>query len=244
MREYGDPSVIFSQRFQQTAELTVEISFSRAKSCKQPESPKNRRVSSLTARVRESSPDSGGSLPLAGYITAVPCIPQYPAPLLLACVISSDHISSYLILLSTRKKVKLQLRPGAFRVHRGSATSASFILCLSCPLSNLLFESGCFILCCCMKSCQRMLIYFFSPGITKPVTELGGLNICRWLVALVCLLMTTVWHRRTNFQVRRDHPKTLRTSLYLQLLLQSLFIWCRCFMLPLTKMTGLILETK
>lgn len=143
MREYGDPSVIFSQRFQQTAELTVKISFSRAKRCKQPESPKNRRILSLTAGVRDSSPDSGGSLPLAGYITALPCIPRYPAPLLLlACVISSDHISSSLVLLGTRKKVKLRLRPGAFRVHHGSATSASFILCLSCPMSDLLLESG------------------------------------------------------------------------------------------------------
>lgn len=91
---------------------------------------------------------------------------------------------------------------------------------------------------------KNVVFLFFFPGITEPVTELDGLNICRWLVALVWLLMTTVWHRRTNFQVRQDHPKTLRTSLYLQLLLQSLFIWCRCFMLPLTKMTGLILETK
>lgn len=74
--------------------------------------------------------------------------------------------------------------------------------------------------------------------------ELDGLNICSWLMGLVCLLMTTVWHRRTNFQVRQDHPKTLRTSLYLQLPLQALFIWCRYSTLPLTKMTGLILETK
>lgn len=41
-----------------------------------------------------------------------------------------------------------------------------------------------------------MLIFVgFFPGITEPVTELDGLNICRWLVALVCLLMTTVWHQ-------------------------------------------------
>lgn len=102
MREYGDPSVIFSQRFQQTAELTVNICFSRAKRCKQPESPKNRRILSQTARVRESPPDSGGSLPLAGYITALPCIPRYPAPLACCWHVSlapttSAPISSFLV---------------------------------------------------------------------------------------------------------------------------------------------------
>lgn len=70
--------------------------------------------------------------------------------------------------------------------------------------------------CCCQK-------YFF-PGDGEPVIELDGLNICSWLMGLVFLLMTTVWHRRTNFQVRQDHPKTLRTSLYLQLLLQSIYL--------------------
>lgn len=115
----------------------------------------------------------------------VPCA----SGVLLACVSSSDHISSYLVLLGTRKKVKLRLRPGAFRVHHGSATSASFILCRSCPLSNLLFDLRDLFFVVARNHVVFCFLFFFP-------WDLRACNRAGWLkhLVLVCLLMTTVWH--------------------------------------------------
>lgn len=58
-----------------------------------------------------------------------------------------------------------------------------------------------------MRSRQRV----FCPGETEPVLELNGLNICSWLMGLVCLLiMTVVWHQ---FPGEAGPPKDFKNIL-------------------------------
>lgn len=152
-------------------------------------------------------PDSGGSPPLSGCITALLCIPQDPAGFqsISLAPTTSGPISSFM--LRGRKwscgSVRVHASPPAFtwiqqqlpvlfslQIARLQEAWHLNLGGVSLNLGGVFLNLG-GVFFFWMKSCQRA----FCPAETESGSELDGLNILSWLMGLLrLLLVTAAWH--------------------------------------------------